>query len=66
MAHMSTQTFTTQQAAKSLGVTDSRVRQILLEARAIGRKHGTAWILTADDVHRIGLQLRKKTASPIA
>jgi hypothetical protein len=67
MAHMSTQqTYTTAQAAKSLGVTDSRVRQILLEARSIGRKHGTAWILTADDVYRIGLQLRKKTESPIA
>ena len=66
MAHMSTQTYTTQQAATQLGVTDSRVRQILLEARAIGRKHGTAWILTADDVHKIGLKLRQNTKTPIA
>jgi hypothetical protein len=67
MTHMSTQqTYTTAQAAQSLGVTDSRVRQILLEARAIGRKHGTAWILTADDVHRIGLRLGKKAKTPLA
>jgi DNA-directed RNA polymerase sigma subunit (sigma70/sigma32) len=67
MTHMSTQqTYTTAQAAQSLGVTDSRVRQILLEARAIGRKHGTAWILTIDDIHRIGLKLGKKTKTPLA
>lgn len=68
MAHMSTQTYTTQQAAAQLGVTDSRVRQILLDQDrgAIGRKHGTSWILTTDDIHRIGLRLGKKAKTPLA
>jgi hypothetical protein len=35
-------------------------------AGSIGRKHGTAWILTEDDVHRIGLRLGKKSRTPLA
>ena len=68
MAHMTQQTYTTQQAAKQLNVSDSRVRQILMDqaSGSIGRKHGTAWILTEDDVHRIGLRLGKKTRTPLA
>jgi len=67
MAHM-TQTYTTQQAAARLNVSDSRVRQILITQRqgSIGRKHGAAWILTEDDIHRIGLMLGKKSKSPLA
>jgi hypothetical protein len=66
MAHMSTQTYTTQQAAQKLHVTDSRIRQVLLESRGIGRKHGLAWILTDDDIHRLGLIVGKKSKTPLA
>lgn len=68
MAHMTQQTYTTQQAAARLNVSDSRVRQILITQRqgSIGRKHGTAWILTEDDLHLIGLALGKKSKSPLA
>lgn len=66
MAHMSTQTYTTQEAAKRLHVTDSRIRQVLLESQGIGRKHGLAWILTDDDIHRLGLIVGKKSKTPLA
>ena len=68
MGHMQTQTYTTQQAAARLNVSDSRVRQILITQRhgSIGRKHGAAWILTEDDLHLIGLALGKKSKSPLA
>jgi len=66
MMHMTQETFTTQQAAKRLNVTDSRIRQVLLSAQGIGRKHGLAWILTEDDLHRLGLLTGKKSRSPLA
>jgi DeoR/GlpR family transcriptional regulator of sugar metabolism len=69
MNHMQQQTtYTTQQAAQQLRVSDSRIRQILMDQQngGIGRKHGTAWILTEDDVHRIGLRVGKKSKSPLA
>jgi hypothetical protein len=66
MGRMSNSTYTTQEAAKRLNVTDSRVRQVLLEARGIGRKHGLAWILTDDDIHRLGLVIGKKSKTPLA
>jgi len=64
--HMTQETFTTQQAAKRLNVTDSRIRQVLLSAQGIGRKHGLAWILTEDDIHRLGLLTGKKSRTPLA
>jgi len=66
MMHMTQETFTTQQAAKRLNVTDSRIRQVLLSAQGIGRKHGLAWILTEDDIHRLGLLTGKKSRTPLA
>ena len=67
MAHMTQQTtYTTQQAAARLKVTDSRIRQVLLSAQGIGRKHGLAWILTEDDIHRLGMLCGKKSRSPLA
>ena len=65
MARMSNATYTTQQAAKRLNVTDSRIRQVLLESRGIGRKHGLAWILTDDDIHRLGRVIGKKGKTPL-
>ena len=44
---------TTHGAAKILGVTDARVRQICISHDAIGLKHGTCWLLTQADIRRI-------------
>ena len=68
MTHATQQTYTVRDAAQRLHVTEGRIRQILLAKQpgTIGRKHGTAWILTDDDVHRIGLATGKKSRTPLA
>lgn len=45
--------FTAQEAAKRLGVTDARVRQLCAAHESIGKKHGFAWLLTEADILRI-------------
>lgn len=51
------QFFTTQQAAKELGVVDSRIRQILRDLHNngvnLGTKIGRAWLLTKSDIEYI-------------
>lgn len=52
--------YTAQDAAQQLGCTDARIRQICGDpAATIGRKHGTAWILTPQDLRQIKKVLRK-------
>lgn len=52
-------TYTTKQAAAVLGISDSRVRQLLIRSHAtdkgipIGTVHGNAWLLIDDDVERL-------------
>lgn len=51
--------FTTDQAARKLGVCDSRVRQLLIAADGkIGAKHGVAWLLSDGDIERLRQKLR--------
>lgn len=43
---------TTKQAAKILGVNDSRVRQFLLAKRLKGTKIGTSWLINRRTLQR--------------
>ena len=47
------QVFTCQEAAELLEVSDARIRQLCIEHREIGRKHGRSWLLTEADIERI-------------
>ena len=55
--------YTSQEAGLRLGVTDARIRQLCIQYENIGKKHGTAWILTEADLVRITnlSEFRKKT-----
>ena len=43
---------TTKQAAAALGVTDSRVRQLLIDGRLKGEKVGRDWIISEADIKK--------------
>lgn len=50
--------YTVNEAAKELGVSGARVRQVLTNPAAqeesnIGMKHGWAWVLTAEDIEKL-------------
>jgi len=59
---------TTAEAAKALGVTDARIRQLCIQysqtTKNIGKKHGHVWILTEADCEKIRElpEFRKKIA----
>lgn len=57
--------YTTREAGERLGVTDARIRQLCIEHKNIGNKHGNAWILTEVDIMKIQAlpEFRKKVAS---
>ena len=44
---------TTQQAAERLGITDSRVRQLILEGRLPGQKFGRSNMIRASDLKAV-------------
>lgn len=47
------QFLTTKQAAKILGVNDSRMRQFILEGRLPARKFGWAWMIQEKDLDKL-------------
>lgn len=55
----------TRQAAKILGVTDARVRQLIKEKK-LGKKRmlGRDWLLDEDEVRAFGKQPRGKRGAP--
>lgn len=57
--------YTAQEAAKRLGVTDARVRQLCIQYENIGKKHGSSWLLTEADILRIQQlpEFRKKSSA---
>lgn len=50
--NVATEIKTVTEAAKELGLTPGRIRQICI-AHKIGEIHGTIRVLTAEDVHKI-------------
>ena len=44
---------TTKQAAKVLGINDSRVRQLILSGRLPARKFGRDWIIEEKDLKKV-------------
>ena len=51
---------TVQEAAESLGVTDSRVRQMLIAGELIGEKFGKSWAVTRKAVVDFGKKDRPR------
>jgi len=50
--------YTTKEAAAELGISDSRVRQLLIashenDKEPIGKSHGPNWLLTERDLNRL-------------
>jgi excisionase family DNA binding protein len=45
-------TYTTQQAAKRLGVTDGRIRQWIGQGRLKAAKFGSAWMIRQEDLRK--------------
>lgn len=43
---------TVQEVAERLGITDGRVRQLLLKNRLHGEKFGQLWVVNEDEVER--------------
>ncbi len=55
--------YTTQEAAALIGVTDSRLRQLILKGKATpAQKVGGTWIFTIEEIER--LQTRPKAGRP--
>lgn len=50
---MPTQTLTTKEAAELLKMTDSRVRQLILENRLPAKKHGHVWLIQEQDLDSV-------------
>ena len=44
---------TTKQAAKALGINDSRVRQLILSGRLPAQKFGRDWIIKEKDLKKV-------------
>ena len=44
---------TTKQAAKELGVNDSRVRQLILAGRLPAKKFGEVWMIRKKDLSKV-------------
>ena len=60
-------TYTTKEAAAVLGVSDSRVRQLLIRSHdedrkdPIGTSHGNAWLLVESDMTRLRERVDRRT-----
>ncbi len=46
-------TITTKQAAKILGINDSRVRQLILAGRLPAKKFGRDWLINEKDLAKV-------------
>jgi len=62
-------TYTTREAAAALGISDSRVRQLLIRSHEedgkdpIGTSHGSAWLLVPADMDRLRSRVDRRTRS---
>lgn len=59
---------TTKQAAKILGVNDSRIRQLILAGRLPATRFGWSWMIKAEDLEKVkdrkpGRPKRKEAAN---
>lgn len=56
--------FTTEDAAKYLGVTPSRVRQFIMEDRLKSEKYGRDHLITKDELERFARHGKKPRGRP--
>ena len=57
--------YTTQQAADMLGITDGRLRQLILREEATpAQRIGNSWVFTIDEIERLRTRKQKPGRAP--